>query len=72
MEVLELDPVPHMRPVRNDRCQQRTNSTGTPWYEDGKGQCARFARFKIGGRKLCAQHAGQVALQWLLEQSGGE
>lgn len=55
------------------RCCKVVESTGTAFFDGNKYQCARHARFKIDGIKLCGQHAGEMALKiMLVEQAKGE
>ena len=56
----------HLRRLKEPRCESPTYSTGTHYFNEGKYQCSRLAKFDIDGEKLCKQHAGEKALAYLL------
>lgn len=51
-----------------ERCESPTGSTGTHYFPGAKRQCARHAVFEVDGKRLCKQHAGELALLYLLSQ----
>ena len=53
-------------PSAGPRCENKTTSTGTGPFPSTISQCARFAMYDVDGKKLCRQHAGYVALAYLI------
>lgn len=48
--------------LNSERCEATTASSGTHYFPDGNRRCARFAAFDVDGKRLCKQHAGELAL----------
>jgi len=68
MNILPLNlPEPAKR-WREQRCCHTVESTGTHFFDGNKHRCARMARFEVDGKMYCTQHAGQKALQFMLNQ----
>lgn len=51
-----------------NRCTKEVKSTGTGYFNNDKEHCSRVARFNIDGVELCTQHAGDLALKYLIKQ----
>jgi hypothetical protein len=73
--VLKVDEIQYPENVRHynmDRCEKTVQSTGTHYFDGNKHQCGRAARFIVGGRKFCVQHAGHACLTALYKFQHGE
>ena len=69
MEIKEIAiPSGYIERKRSDRCCRKVKSTGTSYFDGNKHQCGRLARFNVDGVNLCAQHAGEASLYYLLKQ----
>lgn len=67
MKVEQL-PEPKTYPsVSGPRCSRLVKSTGTANFQKNNRRCARVARFKVDGVRLCEQHAGSAALSYFLK-----
>ena len=63
----KLLPEPKTYPsLSGHRCEYSVESTSTGDWSCKQSQCCRVARYDIDGIKLCKQHAGLAALNYVL------
>ena len=64
--ITELDlPEPHKR-TRSERCTFMVSTSGNGIGRRPMKRCRRFATHNFEGSKLCTQHAGSLALRYLM------
>lgn len=70
IKIKEIElPVPNKRSfLREKRCSRIVKSCGTRFSGKKKSRCGRFATFEIDGIEFCTQHAGEMALKYLLNK----
>jgi len=66
IEELEL-PVPAKRWKKKYLCSKKVAMAGTTYFDNKNNQCRRAARFKVGNKQFCVQHAGECALKHLMD-----
>lgn len=73
MRVIEIIlPKSYMRRKHEKRCSMKVRSCGTNYFNKDIGRCGRLAKFAIDGVGFCTQHAGAVALNYVINKQGNK
>ena len=68
MQIEQLKLPPPAERWQGQRCGRKVKSGGTHYFDGNTDQCARMARFKINGILFCKQHAGEYALEYIIDK----